>query len=388
MRVLVTDGDARACLAIVRSLGRLGHAVHVCAPRLPSLAGSSRYCSGELRQAGTEDGPSALSRSLLTAARSVGPDVVVGVTDATLTVLHQIEGELRPAALPAPDAERYLWGSDKVRLFEACVAAGIPVPRGVVVDGGCLPARSDALLLGAPLVVRPGLSWRRDGDRWIRGTVSYEADLDTLRVRLQRDAALGFPYLVQARVEGHGCGLFVVAIDGRVEQVFAHRRIREKPPSGGVSTLCESVEAPDDLVEFARRWTEAGRWSGLAMLEFKRRADTGQAYLLEVNARPWGSLELASSAGVDFPAQLLASWQRPPSAARRGYRAGVRLRWWWGDVDHFYLRERERGVSGARALLLGLCRAIVAGPWPDAWDTFRRDDPVPFAVETLSWVRA
>jgi len=42
--VLVTDGDERAALATVRSLGRAGHRVYVCAARDRALAGASRYC--------------------------------------------------------------------------------------------------------------------------------------------------------------------------------------------------------------------------------------------------------------------------------------------------------------------------------------------------------
>src|SRR5690242_2285365 len=48
-RILVTDGDQRAALALVRSLGRLGHDVYVCSTTAESLAGASRYCRDELR---------------------------------------------------------------------------------------------------------------------------------------------------------------------------------------------------------------------------------------------------------------------------------------------------------------------------------------------------
>src|SRR5688572_31399522 len=48
-RVLVTDGEQRAALAIVRSLGRAGHEVFVCSSRRRSLAGASRYARAEAR---------------------------------------------------------------------------------------------------------------------------------------------------------------------------------------------------------------------------------------------------------------------------------------------------------------------------------------------------
>jgi predicted ATP-grasp superfamily ATP-dependent carboligase len=265
---------------------------------------------------------------------------------------------------------------------------GIAVPDGLVVDGGDCPSSRETSWLGAPLVVRPGLSWRAFGGAWIRGGVSYEADENAIARRAVEDAALRFPYLVQRVIRGDGCGLFLLAQEGRLLRVFSHRRLREKPPSGGVSTLCVSVAAPEDLTEAARRWAAGLRWSGLAMLEFKRDTITGQPFLLEVNARPWGSMALAAAAGIDFPREVLAM-ERPDSPERvPGYRPGVRLRWWWGDVDHFYLQEKKRGRRGRTALARGLARAALAGPWPEAWDTFRCDDPVPFAFETLQWVRS
>ena len=44
MKALVTDGDQRPALAIVRSLGRRGVSVLVGAEHAVSLASSSKYC--------------------------------------------------------------------------------------------------------------------------------------------------------------------------------------------------------------------------------------------------------------------------------------------------------------------------------------------------------
>ncbi len=385
MRVLVTDGNTRAALAITRSLGLSGHTVHVSTPRRPSLAGLSRYCVAEHLQAGPAEGPAATARELVRIVRDTEPHMVVGVTDRTLTLLHSLGQVLGRSALPPPSRDEYERASDKVRLFENCRKTGVLVPEGFVVDGGHVPRDVDLKPLGTPVVVRPALSWRLDADRWIRGTISYEDNLAGIVNRLRVDPALRFSYLVQRRIEGEGCGLFLLALKGRILRLFAHRRLREKPPTGGVSTLCVSVEPAQDLVSTARRWVESEGWSGLAMLEFKRGSD-GLAYLLEVNARPWGSLALAAAAGVDFPSDLLTVATSELRINGEQYLPGVKLRWWWGDVDHFYLRERMAGRRGLLALGVGLVHALRAGPWPDAWDTFRRDDPIPFFHETAAWI--
>src|SRR5690606_30931719 len=72
-------------------------------------------------------------------------------------------------------------------------------------------------------------------------------------------------------------------------------------------------------------------------------AASGRPYLMEVNGRFWGSLQLAVDAGVDFPRLLVdAATGRQPSPVHE-YRFGVRSRWWWGDVDHLLARLLKSG---------------------------------------------
>jgi predicted ATP-grasp superfamily ATP-dependent carboligase len=384
MKVLVTDGETRAALAITRSLGAQGHTVLISASERRSIAGSSRYCTAEHWQPPAADGPGALATAFADLMSRAEPDLVIGVTDRSLTVLHALPSDLIRRRLPPPDAGQYASASDKVALFALCRAEGIGAPGGVTVPGGGLPSPGELETLSRPLVVRPALSWRADDGRWIQGAVSYETDLDALAHRVETDQALRTPYLVQEKIRGEGCGLFLLAHEGRIVVAFSHRRLREKPPSGGVSTLCASTAVPGDLIEPTRRFAKALRWSGLAMLEFKRDERNGRPLLLEVNARPWGSLALAAAAGLDFPGDLvrLAQGQEPRSSE---FREGVRLRWWWGDVDHFYLLEKEAGRSGSGAMMVALAKALAAGPVAEAWDTFRRDDPMPFLTETRTW---
>ena len=47
------------------------------------------------------------------------------------------------------------------------------------------------------------------------------------------------------------------------------------------------------------------------MVEFKTDNQTGEPVLMEVNGRFWGSLQLATDAGVDFPRLLLEFAERP-----------------------------------------------------------------------------
>src|SRR5262245_62798585 len=189
MRVLVTDGDTRAALAITRSLGAQGHEILVSAADRSSIAGASRYCSSEYEQSPEEAGPEALRESLATIIARTQPDVVIGVTDRSLQVLHDLPAELAAGRLPPPDTCQYAAASDKASLFVRCREAGIDTPPGVVMDGGCVPTQAELAALGSPLVVRPALSWRAENGRWIHGSVSYETDRDSLSRRIEVDPA-------------------------------------------------------------------------------------------------------------------------------------------------------------------------------------------------------
>jgi len=384
MKVLVTDGESRAALTITRSLGRLGHQVHVCSERSPSLAGVSRYCTKFHRLPARDLGVEALVQQLTSLGEMIQPDKVVGVADKTLAVIHERLESWGKIVVP-PAKDDYFEASDKVALFRTCKRVGIPVPDGMVVEGGELPPQDVFETFGSPLVVRPAMSWKVSGDRWIHGTVFVADTYSDLRDRLSLDEAYERPYLVQKYIDGYGSGLFLFADSGRLLATFAHKRLREKPPWGGVSTLCESVAVPEDMEAYVRQYVETTGWSGLAMFEFKRERKTDKAYLLEVNARPWGSISLAVDSGIDFPRLQLEG--EGEHLVETQARLGTLMRWWWGDVDHYYLKEIENGRNKLSAVVRGLFRCVCSGPKASCWDTFSITDPIPFLVDAKEWVR-
>jgi predicted ATP-grasp superfamily ATP-dependent carboligase len=83
------------------------------------------------------------------------------------------------------------------------------------------------------------------------------------------------------------------------------------------------------------------KWHGVAMVEFRQRAD-GTPVFLEVNGRFWNSLPLAVYAGADFPALLARMAEHGDVEPQVDYREGLRCRWLLGDFRH--LIEVMRGV--------------------------------------------
>ena len=395
-RILVLDGEQRSALAATRSLGRAGHEVHVASGDPRSLSTASRHCSREVVAPDPAADPGGYRDFLERITADGAYDVLLPMTD--LSIPHALElRAARPGlALPIPSSEAYHRASDKVELLRLAAEAGVPVPPQeelATPDPREGTGGSVATALRFPVVVKPGRSAVEGATDTARFRVSVAEDREALDRQLRELDPRAYPVLLQERIRGPGLGAFALFWEGEPVAWFAHRRLREKPPTGGVSVYRESVPLRDDLREHATRLLSRLGWSGVAMVEFKEDEATGVPYLMEINGRFWGSLQLAIDAGVDFPALLvgLALGERPTPP--RPYRTGVRSRWLWGEVDHLVTLARHgRELRRTHPELPSLARALarVALPWRpgDRFEVLRASDPGPFLRETALWVRA
>lgn len=383
---MVTDGAQRSALATVRSLGRAGHRPIVCSGSGRSLAGASRFCLADERVPDALEAEGAFVERLLEICSRWAPRALIPMTDASNVAILPVRDLFTDVEILAPDRESFDGISDKRALAETAREVGIAVPSCLALDAARELAESTAASLAFPTVVKAARSVAgRQGER-VRTGVSYASTAEELLSVLADWPPAGYPILIQEKIEGPGIGIFLLRWNGRTLAAAAHRRIREKPPTGGVSVYREAIEPDPDLLNRCERLLDAFDWRGVAMVEFKRCDRTGVPYLMEVNGRLWGSLQLAIDAGIDFPAMLVAMAFGEPGIPPVTYRAGVRCRWFWGDVDHTLAILRGTPKPG---LLVGL-RAVARlfrPPTPrDRLEVLRVSDPRPFLRETRQWV--
>ena len=385
MRILVTDGDNRATLAITRSLGRAGHEVLVGEKQQPSLAQTSNACAEGVVYPDPVRQPDAFVAALVSLVRERQVDALLPVSDIT-TFLVAGHRHLFPeqCGVPFPTLEALEHAADKVGVVDRAVRLGLPVPQSVVIAGPDAPI--PALPFPYPVVVKPRQSRVRTSAGWVSSAVSYAADAESLRRNLSARPAHEFPLMVQERIEGPGVGVFACYDRGRPVALFSHRRLRERPPWGGVSVLSESAPLDPAARDAAVRLLDDLHWHGVAMVEFKRDLRDGQPKLMEINGRFWGSLQLAIDAGVDFPALLVGTLD--PTAAPPApvpYHLGVRSRWFWGDVDSLLLTlvGGRRAPAGFRPRRLHAVAAFLALRGRELhWENPRWDDRGPWWYET------
>lgn len=396
--ILVTDGEQRSTLAVVRSLGRAGYEVSVCSARARPLSGASRYC----RTVHTTPDPALDAPGFTQAVERLvdreAAELVVPMTDTSVPLLLGLRERRPDIAMPFPLRGTYDQVSNKLLLTRVAQELGVPVPRQIVING---PSETTQAVSGAserqmrwPLILKPARSAALAGEAIRRFGVRTVAGPDSLAAEVDHCPPEAYPLLLQERIVGSGLGVFMLGDgEGRPLASFAHRRLREKPPTGGVSVYRESIPLRDDLREYAERIMSRFRWSGAIMLEFKEDAATGTPYLMEANARFWGSLQLAVDAGVDFPRLLVESALAGDVRPVHSYRTGVRSRWLWGDFDHLLLLLRLPTTDRARyPSLPSRTRAIgrFLLPWRpgDRFEVLRGTDPRPFVRESVQWFQS
>jgi predicted ATP-grasp superfamily ATP-dependent carboligase len=319
VKVLVTDGANRVALAVVRALGRAGAQVAVVEQerfaRKPPAAFRSRFVSRH-DVIPTLDTGEAFVDAL--AERCAGYDVLLPVS-TNVALACAARRDRFAARLPVPPLDLLRRANDKSSVLALARKAGVPIPTTYA------PEDDEELDEVAARVRLPAVVKLRDdagtvldpGQRYAIGRTATD-----VRDAFRRLHALkAFP-LIQEKVEGPGFGVGVLAEGGRVLASVAHRRIREYPVAGGPSTMCVSVDDPR-LTGYAEALIRELGWTGVAMVEFKKDTDYR---LMEVNPRFWGSLPLATRAGVNLPELLCRRAMGEDVGEPVRAAAGVRLR--------------------------------------------------------------
>jgi protein-tyrosine-phosphatase/predicted ATP-grasp superfamily ATP-dependent carboligase len=366
-KVLILDGHARAAAESVLSLPRTC-VLHVAATEPDAIAFASRRVARKLIQPSIVD---ALREWLVALDGSEHYDLILCSTEASLLALKSdtLDPRLREKAV-LPGAAALDLALDKQRTVDFARALGIKTPRGHVIT-----TVEDAPEPTYPVVVKP-----------LHSKVPVHGRVRAFSVRLcntaeERRAAhaamLPFtPVVEQEYFRGRGIGVELLFERGQPRWCFAHERIHELPVTGGASSYRRAIEPPPELLKAATKLLAHLHWHGVAMVEFKL-ADDGDYRLLEINPRLWGSLPLATAAGVNFPRGLLQIALGQQLDAQPHYRRGMRARNLGADVRWFVQAWRQRRhpllVSPLRiGDFLALLRPIIGS---EHWDLFRWREP-------------
>jgi predicted ATP-grasp superfamily ATP-dependent carboligase len=383
----VLDANQRSALAVIRSLGRRGLTIVAADTATSSLGAASRYTSHSTLYANPATSPDAFVQDIVAIAERLSIDTVISATDLTTMLLASQPNLSRIVHLMAPERASYENLTDKARLTECAGRLGILVPTTQIASTAA-DTIAAAHEIGFPVVLKPARSRYLKGTEIASTSVEIVEHPGRLSAILDRNKWMGdIPCLVQRFIPGHGAGIFALYASGRPVAWFAHRRIREKPPSGGVSVLSESAAIDPVMQSAAAKLLGAADLTGAAMVEF-RVAPDGTPYLMEVNCRFWGSLQLAIDCGVDFPWLLYQITHGLPVGEPQPYLLGRRLRWLLGDLDSLIIKLRQRqSTARDKARAVGAFLRSFGDP-SCRQEIMRISDPAPAIREFAHWLKA
>jgi D-aspartate ligase len=370
-------GSGLTVLGVLRSLARAGIPSYVVADE-PDFVVESRW----FRPAPAPDGVSA-GDDLGTYLRRVPLEraVLMPCSDAWLTRVARLDACLTdrfPSGIAASAVLETL--VDKGCFADAARASGVPGPRTLALNGlADVAAVPEGWLAGG--VLKP----RRSQEFFQRfGVKAFRLrDRDDALRRFEQIEPTGLGMLLQEYVPGPpshhvfvdgfaGCG-------GRLEAVFARRRLRMHPPDFGNSTYMVSVGRHDvaEAVEAAEAVLRHVGYHGAFSAEFKYDARDRRFKILEVNARPWWYVEFAARCGVNVCAMAYRRALGLPAEGPPSYRVGRRCVYPYYDFGAC----RELWRNGRLSL----------GSWLRSWLTaeqpvFRWSDPVPATLGTVRGV--
>ena len=320
-------------------------------------------------------------------------NVVFPMTEASIFLLNEIRDQFPEKVIIAcSTADKMGAVSNKCDLFQLAEKLKVPIPVTHYLSGsGDLPGLVRKIEK-YPVVVKPSLSRTPVINGFLSGGITYASSREELEKLYAANEILQYPSLIQEKIEGSGTGLFTLYNGNRHLALFSHRRIREKPPSGGVSVVSESVPLDEEMVEHAGKLLSAAGWKGVAMVEFKRDKRDGKAKLMEINGRFWGTLQLAIACGVDFPGLYLDLLMGKKMAQVKEYRTGHKMKWFFGTLDHLYIRLKNKDEmlnlpSGSPSKFRAFLDFMKIWEKDTSFDVFDRSDIGPFLFEAKNYLR-
>lgn len=394
MNVLVTDGENRSALAVTRSLGRSGCNVFVVGGKRSNLSSCSKYCCKGLTAPDPLSDPEAYAEAIVDIVNVEGIDVVFPTTEQSIHCINKVRERISDrAVLACAPPEKMELVSDKYKLFQLAKELHVPIPETLHIPCAEYFFNASPVIDRFPVVVKPALSKREHSGKILGAGVMYACDRSELVRLYESKAALRYPSLIQEVIPGEGTGLFTLFDQDRHLALFSHRRLLEKPPSGGVSVLSESVAMDERMIDSSQRLLFAVGWQGIAMVEFKRDERDGVAKLMEINGRMWGSLQLAVSSGIDFPALCLNYHLGVnPASLLSDYSVGCRLKWVLGILDHILIRMKSRSAiinlpPGTPSNIEIMTELLIPGRYKSFYDVYQRSDIRPFLCELKNYVQ-
>ncbi|NPV10188.1 MAG: ATP-grasp domain-containing protein [Ignavibacteria bacterium] len=324
-KVILLDAHHRHSLAIIRSLGKKGIPVYACSDSNFFPARFSKYCSGFIKFNYNDD----IDLFVNLLRKNKIKIIIASALKGNEFICKNEELLKREFKAAYNTIEIFEVISNKYQTIKFFQNIGIKFPKTLEIKN---PASIDFKDFKYPVVFKSVVD---------QGTVKYannELELKSIIIKFfneNKNLILLKKYpIIQEYIEGKAYGFFSLTFNNELLAYFMHERIHEVPPSGGPSAMAKSIY-DEHLFELGKNIVKHMNWNGVAMLEFKKSQKDGEYYLIEINPKFWGSLDLAIHCGVDFPYLLYKKLiNESISVEYNSYKTDVVFRWLTMDLAY------------------------------------------------------
>lgn len=332
-RILVLDGDHKNALAIVRHLGKTKqYLIDVVSYSKASIAFFSKYSNQKFIICNPKKDPDKYIADLLNILKQNSYLVVIPVSYISYQLCAASKDQiLENTHITISRSEHINLASSKIETYQLAEKIGIPYPKIQLINK---IDEIEQVETTYPCVIKAPFEVGKNLVEYANNKNELVSKYKNLCLKNKFENKLP---IIQKYIQGDGAGFFAFYKNGECKNYFIHRRIREYPVSGGASTCAESFY-DESIVNNGKKILDYLKWEGVVMVEFKKDNSTGIFNLMEINAKFWGSLDLALVAGINFP-QMLIDDALGLEIEKTEFKRDIRFQWILNG-DLFHILER------------------------------------------------
>jgi D-aspartate ligase len=366
---------------MLRCFDGSGIPVVLATPHVDEVMLASRFAKHQRVIASFDDEASVVADlEALAHTFSVRPVLFYGNDRQLLVISRNRERLARGYRFTMPPADVVEAMVDKGQFARCAEAHGLPVP----VTAGA----HDADRVPLPCVIKPNvhIGWFTHKELFADGPKKalIATTPDELRAIRAGVSAFTDDFVVQQYIPGGEDQIYsyhaYVDAGGGIHGRFAGKKIRTFPREAGISTYLGLVKDPRVLA-IGDRTVAALGIVGPVKIDLKRHADTGELFVLEVNARfnLWHYLGAAS--GINLPRIAYADLVGDPILTPTEYETNIHWLSFGDDLRSFLRSYHPAGDLGWLDWLSSLRGKKI-------YDVFAWRDPLPWIATMLEQVRS
>lgn len=360
-------------LSTIRCLGIHGiHTVAVDYSTQHTYGADSKYCSERLISPHYKDDTRAFIDFLISySTKQDAPPVLIPCHDSYVEIIDEHLDELREYYL-IPQTEQGLYTKlmNKEVLQRLAMEHGVHVPETVRVDEDNFREKIENVIK-FPCIVKP-----TDSPSFVakfRRKLFKVDNLVELEEALQKAKDANLEVIVQRIIPGFDDHMHTfdayLSQDSKVTHWVTCQKYRQYPINFGASVYTGQKYVPE-LYDIGAKFFEAIQYKGFAEIEFKKDADTGKFYLIEINVRITNLNNLLYKVGVNIPyityQELTGGYVEPKAVTK-----DTGIVFWYAYEDMLAIRDYIRaGQLSLKSVLISLLK-------PKAYAIWSWSDPKP-----------